>query len=199
MKNKVFIFFIFIGLVGLIFHPACKTAEETSQYTLTVTVGDGVNGTPATGTYAYSENDVVTYSYSARTGYGNLTVTLDGAAIANSGVITMSGNHNLNVTADLDIRGKWIGNIYWMGNDYYFEVTFSGGLLSGTTKGYTEAPTGPGSEEGEFTITNDQIEFTLHYYGGDLLFNGTINNENHMNGTWDTSTATASGNWELSR
>lgn len=55
---------------------------------------------------------MVSYSYFTQTGYGNLMVILDGASVASSGAITMNGNPNLNITAGIDVRGKWISNFY---------------------------------------------------------------------------------------
>jgi hypothetical protein len=199
MKRPLFVFVMIIVLVGLVFHPGCKTAEDTAQYTLTVTLGEGVNGTPAAGSYNYGENDTVTYSYAAQAGYGNLTVTLDGAPVASSGVITMTGNHILNVTAEVDVRGSWSGNLFWQTGDYYLQVSFSGGILSGVTEGHTDAPTGPGNETGTFTITGNEIEFSLHYYLGTLLFEGTIESSSHMSGTWVTDNEVSNGNWHLDR
>jgi len=199
MKKSLLVFFVVIGLAGLVSQPGCKTAADTAQYTLTVTMGEGVNGTPAAGSHSYSENDIVSYSYAAQTGYGNLTVTLDGAPVASSGAVTMTANHTLNVTANVDIRGSWSGTLFFQYGDYHLQVSFSGGILSGVTEGHTDAPTGPGSEIGTFTVTGNQIEFLLHYYGGNMLYEGTIESVNHMSGTWVTSTGSSNGTWSLDR
>ena len=186
-------------MVGLVSQPGCKTVADTAQYTLTVTMGEGVNGAPAAGSHSYSENDIVSYSYAAQTGYGNLTVTLDGAPVASSGTVTMTGNHTLNATAIIDVWGSWSGNLFWRSGDYFLEMTFSGGILSGVTEGHTDAPTGPGAETGTFSITGNQIEFLLHYQGGDLLFEGTIESANRMSGSWIANPGSANGTWELTR
>jgi len=199
MKKSLLVFFVVIGLAGLVSQPGCKTVTDTAQYTLTVTMGEGVNGTPAAGSHSYSENDIVSYSYAAQTGYGNLTVTLDGAPVASSGAVTMTANHTLNATADVDIRGYWTGTLFWQSGDYFLEMTFSGGILSGVTEGRTDAPTGPGAETGTFSITGNQIEFSLRYYWGNILFEGTIESVNRMSGTWVSDVGGDSGNWELTR
>ena len=73
MKNRsVFLMFFLMGLV-ILFVPGCKTGED-AQYTLTVTVGEGIMGMPAAGSYSYSENETVSFNYSSQSGYGNLEV-----------------------------------------------------------------------------------------------------------------------------
>jgi uncharacterized Zn-binding protein involved in type VI secretion len=72
---------------------------KKKNYTLTVTVGEGVTGTPAAGTSTNEKGTVVAYSYSLQSGYENLTVTLDGAAVAASGTVTMNANHALAASA----------------------------------------------------------------------------------------------------
>jgi len=68
---------------------------KKKNYTLTVTVGEGVTGTPAAGTSTNEKGTVVTYNYALQSGYSNLSVTLDGAAVAASGTVTMNANHTL--------------------------------------------------------------------------------------------------------
>ena len=208
MRARIFTLFIFIGIfVGLLIFTGCKNTDDPAQYTLTVTLGEGVTGTPAAGTSTYTENDVVTYNYSAQSGYGNLTVTLDGVSIPASGTITITANHTLNVTSDIDIRGKWTGHFYHGVFDNYFEVTFSGDMFSGTAQGKIDVY---GNGNGDYTIIDGQIEFTLQLSQFDLNFNGTINDVIHMSGPWQIPTASglsaslpkklpSNGNWELER
>jgi len=208
MRARILTSFIFIGIfVGLLIFTGCKSTEDATEYTLTVTLGEGVSGTPAVGNFTYTENDVVTYSYSAQSGYGNLTVTLDNASIPASGTITITGNHTLNVTSDIDIRGTWTGHFYHTAFENYFKVTFSGDMFSGTAQGEIDAY---GNGNGDYTITDGQIEFTLQLTQFDLNFSGTINDINHMGGLWQIPTAgglsaslpkklPSNGNWELER
>jgi hypothetical protein len=65
-------------------------------YTLTVTRGEGVDGTPTSGMTTCEEGIAVTYNYSLQSVYKNLVVTLDGEAVSASGTITMNRNHTLN-------------------------------------------------------------------------------------------------------
>ena len=203
MFKKLFLLMCLLGCIGVLFFSGCTTAE-TASYTLTVSVGDGVSGTPATGSYPYTENDTVSYSYTAQSGYGNLTVTLDGAPVAASGVITMAASHTLTVTASIDIRGMWTGRFYAGGGDTYFEVTFSGGIASGTTRGLFDFV--PGYGNGTFTVSGNQIEFDLNYYISGIEFRlgclGTFTNANNMTGDWEwyvNDIYQGTDTWNLSR
>ncbi len=69
--------------------------NKKKNYTLTVTVGEGVTGTPAAGTSTSKKGTVVSYNYSLQSGYSNLSVTLDGATVPASGTVTMNANHTL--------------------------------------------------------------------------------------------------------
>lgn len=94
-----FILIIFI-VTGLLVLSGCKKSEETGNYTLTVQVSSGANGSPATGSYTYKKDDKVPYSYTLKDAYKNLKVTLEGKTIDNSGTITITGNQSLYVFAD---------------------------------------------------------------------------------------------------
>jgi hypothetical protein len=72
---------------------------KEKNYTLTVTTGEGVTGTPVAGTSKNKKGTAITYSYALQNGYNNLSVTLDGAAIAASGTVTMNANHTLAASA----------------------------------------------------------------------------------------------------
>ncbi len=89
-------------LTGTLLHIGCKKSDETEVFSLTVFVNPGATGTPGTGAYTYEENDQVAYDYSAKDAYINLRVTLDGDEVANSGTVTITGQHNLNASADPD-------------------------------------------------------------------------------------------------
>ena len=74
-------------------------ADDDFQYGLTVTLDDGVIGTPGAGTKNYRQGTLVDYSYTLQDGYYDLVVTLNGSAVENSGTITMSQDHKLTVSA----------------------------------------------------------------------------------------------------
>lgn len=72
---------------------------KKKNYTLTVTVGEGVTGTPVAGTSTNKKGTAVSYNYSLQSGFSNLSVTLDGAPVAASGTVTMNANHTLAASA----------------------------------------------------------------------------------------------------
>jgi hypothetical protein len=203
MKRLLFTITL-LNIIVLLFFTSCKTSEEASQYTLTVTTTSGVSGTPATGTYTHSNNDTVPYNYSLDAGYKNLAATLDGAPVGNNGTVIVTGNHTLAVSADnYDIRGKWEGKAYSEGEPSDFFVTFSGQVLSGTLTGKVEK-LAPNFTDGEFTVNGDQVEFTLVYGNNEGFFKctGTFSDEDHMSGTWeyeDSGGLRGSGPWNLER
>ncbi|MCK4761287.1 MAG: PEGA domain-containing protein [Candidatus Aminicenantes bacterium] len=72
--------------------------KKKKQYELTVSVGDGVGGTPNAGIHTYKKGETVNYSYTLMSGYTDLTVLLDNSPAAASGTIEMNRNHTLNAT-----------------------------------------------------------------------------------------------------
>lgn len=200
MKNRLLFLLVVFCSLGLLIHPGCKTAEEAAQYVLTVTVGEGITGTPATGSYSYTDADLVNYSYSLQTGYDNLVVQLDGVTVGSTGIIAMNTNHILTATADeiFDVNGDWSGEVDVSGSGIYaMDVTFSGGYYNGSITGIVD--TIPPTGNGTYTITNGSIEFDLDFGSGMVMnFTGTINSDNNMNGDW-TATWGPTGTWYLNR
>ncbi len=79
--------------------------KKKKKYILTVTKGDGVEGSPDTGNYTYNNGREVDYTYRPEPGRVDLVITLDGNAVnysgadAVSGTIVMDGDHTLSVSA----------------------------------------------------------------------------------------------------
>ncbi len=69
--------------------------KKKVEYTLAVTIGAGINGSPVSGTYTYTKGKTITYNYSLQPGYTDIHVALDGAAVSTGGTITMDRNHTL--------------------------------------------------------------------------------------------------------
>ncbi len=197
MRSKLFYLLVVFCLLGLLIYPGCKTAED-AQYVLTVTVGEGIAGTPATGSYSYTDADLVNYSYSLQSGYDNLVVQLDGVTVGNNGIISMNMNHTLNVTAEMifDPNGDWAGTYIYGSSDGPVEVSFTGGYYSGTTFGEFSGVT---DGVGTYSITGDQIVFDLNWGAYDCHFWGTINDYNNMSGTWESYSGGSSGTWSMQR
>ena len=80
---------------------SCKKAEEVSEeiFIITVTVYNGVSGTPVAGEYEYRAGDEINYNFSILDGYSDLRVTLDGEERDPSGSFTVSYDHFLTAYA----------------------------------------------------------------------------------------------------
>ncbi len=101
-KKKKFPVLLVAGgavVIGIVLALLLKKKKKIKTYQLIVTRGEGVEGTPTTGTMTYNEGTAVNYNYSLQGGYKNLVVTLDGNAAASSGTITMNSNHTLSAAA----------------------------------------------------------------------------------------------------
>ena len=96
-------------------HYLVAAATEELYYDLTVTLGVGVTGTPAAGSYSYKEGTSVAYNYALVDGYTELQVKLDGVPAAASGNVLMDRTHTLEAMAvtwaswneQYDERGTW--------------------------------------------------------------------------------------------
>jgi len=82
-------------------HDLVATATEELYYSLTVTLGAGVSGTPAAGSYMHKEGTSIAYSYAEASGYTNLKVQVDGIDAPASGTVVMDMAHILAVQAEL--------------------------------------------------------------------------------------------------
>ena len=97
--RKKFPWLLIIGGVAAIVIAILLLKKKDTNYTLTVEKGDGVTGTPSTGTYTYLAGSGVNYNYSLQEGYGDLSVMLDGNNISSSGTITMDRDRTLSIAA----------------------------------------------------------------------------------------------------
>jgi hypothetical protein len=99
-KSSKFPWLIVVALVAVAGGAALYfLVLKKKNYTLTVTVGEGVTGAPVAGTSSNKKGAAVIYNYSLQSGYDNLSVTLDGAAVGASGTVTMNANHTLAASA----------------------------------------------------------------------------------------------------
>jgi formylglycine-generating enzyme required for sulfatase activity len=86
-------------VVVVVYLLAKKKKAQAADYLLNVTIASGVNGTPAAGTYSYTEGQVVSYNYTPLAGYISVEVRLNGSVVASSGSITMDQDYTLVATA----------------------------------------------------------------------------------------------------
>lgn len=147
------------------------------KYTLTVTLGTGCTGTPAS-TTKYSKGVVVTYNYSASAGYF-AQVKLDGVDVPASGTVIMDKDKALTVSAEPDIRGTW-------------SIAFS---ATNTYKNWTWTMTFTGSDPkngsaifssyvGTYTVDGNNVSIKFNLFSpNDLVMTGTFSSINAMSGT----------------
>jgi hypothetical protein len=108
VEKKKFPWLLVAGGVVVIGVVLYLTVLKKSDYTLSVTVGNGISGTPASGENQYKKGTLVNYSYALAAGYTNLKVALDGASVAPSGSVTMNANHTLIASADSGLQLEWL-------------------------------------------------------------------------------------------
>jgi len=75
--------------------------SASEEFILTVDLGAGTVGTPAT-TASYPRDQLVDYQYSSKPSFGALQVRLDNIRVAASGTVTMSTSHTLSIDVSND-------------------------------------------------------------------------------------------------
>lgn len=73
-------------------------APTVERFSVSITTSAGVNSTPASGTQQVVKGGVLTYSFSAASGYDNLRVFLDTVEVASSGSFAVDRNRTLAAT-----------------------------------------------------------------------------------------------------
>ena len=174
-------------------------ADDNLQYKLTVTLKDGVAGTPATGTYYYKQGTQVAYKYSLKDGFKGLSVLLNGSATTVSGTVTMSKDNILYASADVkySVLGAWnLVETYNDGSSFNVGLTFAGTLFGGTV---TDSDGGSGTYE----FIDDTVDFNLVF--PDVTYeyaSGDFSDENTMSGTckrYQDKASAISGTWTATR
>lgn len=94
-------------------------------YTLTVEWESGVTGTPDSGIKQFAVGETVSYNYALQDGYFDLEVKLDGNPVADSGTITMNGNHTLAVAAKVGFETDTDEALICEGQTKQFSVRLS--------------------------------------------------------------------------
>lgn len=160
------------------------------DYELKILVGEGVQGTPLTGTYTHQELTIVEYNYEAINSDHTVEVLINGLRLNSSaGTLTLFTNTELEVRV-LDIRGAW--NYQLTIDDstdepMEFVITFTGNnLLSGSftdDRGY----------RGSWNVTGTEITITYANWN-DYILTGSIAS---MSGAWVGAGET--GTWTAGR
>ncbi len=180
-------------------HKLQAYSDDNLQYTLNVSWGSGVTGTPAAGTYYHKQGTKVLYSYALAGGYTGLSVKQDGFSVSASGTVTMDADHTLYAGAELkrDVRGAWrLAESYDDGSSFEVTVTFSGTLTGGTV---TDSEGGAGTYE----YNDSTVDFTLVF--PDVTYeysNGDFSDDNTMSGDcirYQDKNNAAGGTWTATR
>lgn len=204
MKKILIITLCLAVLCGPVFFQGCKKSEQTGEFTLKVTLENGVNGTPAEGTYYYNANTQITYNYSLKENYSNLVVKLDSEDVESSGTFTITGDHSLSALADpvYNILGSWtLTEEYEDNRSFTVTITFTGDNVSGTV---TDSDGGVGTYEvddsGVTTTVTFNLDFPTATYDYDGSFtSGTVD---ELQGTSTRTSITSvelSGTWKAVR
>jgi outer membrane protein assembly factor BamB len=80
---------------------------HTVTYTLSVSVGSGVDGHPQTGTYEYEAGWTVQYGYRALDDFTNLVVRLDTTQVAATDSFVIDRDYHLSATCDVRVLWRY--------------------------------------------------------------------------------------------
>jgi hypothetical protein len=182
MKSALFL------LPGLLLIFALNSCKDfgTPDWELSVSVEEGVEGTPSTGVYQHKELTTIDYNYYPLNEDNTLEVLVNDSRESASGQLIMYTNITL-VVRVFDIRDTW--NIALQEDDsddepITFDITFSGSnFLSGTFTD-TQGHSGTWSiTSTTLTITYDDWE-NYELIGTIPLMSGTWSNGDDITGTW---------------
>ncbi|NLP09240.1 PQQ-like beta-propeller repeat protein [bacterium] len=81
---------------------------ETIRYTLTVSVAEGIYGSPPAGEFTHPENDTVKYVYHAELEFANLSVLLDGRSVSADSVFVMNKDRTLEAVCERRILWRYL-------------------------------------------------------------------------------------------
>lgn len=141
------------------------SAVPPKSFTLTVNLGTGVTGTPASGG-SFTDGTVVPYSYSAQAGFNNLSVMLDGNPVSAVGSITMNMAHGLAATA----QAIPAPNTIQVGQGGTVFVPSSLTVSVGTTVTFHWASSGHSVVIGNPCTPSGQLDTGIHSAGFEVTF-----------------------------
>ncbi|MDQ1350321.1 MAG: hypothetical protein QG657_622 [Acidobacteriota bacterium] len=160
-KNSLIIYVIAALIIGTFMFPGCKKSSEADTFTLTVTVGGGVTGTPEAGTYTYNKDDKVTYSYALKDAYEDLKVSLDGQSQAVSGTITITKDCTLYAQSDPKDEA------------FSLTVTVEDGV-TGTPKSGTTYYLPNTQIDYSYSLLEDYIDLKVRFMGTEIANSGSV-------------------------
>lgn len=171
--------------VGLLILPFCSCGFfGVPDYELTVTVGNGVQGSPENGPHVYQDLTKVDYAYTAVNPLHTVEVIYDGVQTYSSGTITIYTSVTLEARL-VDIRDAWTLTLYDTSNNKLIEaeITFAGADVLGGT--FSDSRGLTGSWDG----TSNVVTITYGNWERYIL-TGTLF---EMKGTWANGDVT--GSW----
>jgi len=185
LKNWNKLCFLFVLALLIMFHGSC--GWETTEFTLTVVVGEGISGVPESGTYVYQEFEEIEYKYEIEGDIIQPEIYINNYRILiMEGTLIMYCDTTLTIE-QIDIRKEW--NMVFSEqdvDDVEWKITFSGpDLRSGTFSdnlGYTGSWVVSGSND--LTISYDDW--------ADYVFTGTLSS---LGGNWEGEGK--SGSWYI--
>jgi hypothetical protein len=160
------------------------------DYELTVTVKDGVQGTPDSGQHSYKDLTVVDYAYTPVNYLHTVEVYYEGSLLSSSGTITMYTNSALEARL-VDVRDTWTVQMFNAAGTFLisFDVTLSGNDILGGTFSDTRGLSGLwDGASNKITITYDNWE--------SYILVGTLSS---MSGIWTNGSTDVSGTWSATR
>jgi hypothetical protein len=110
----------FLGIAGCNF--------GIPDYTLYVTLDQGVVGNPGDGEHVYEDLSSVSYSYETIPDGGTVEVYLNETRLSGMGTFTMYNTASLRASI-MDIRGTWNIKMTWLASsevNFEFNITFNG-------------------------------------------------------------------------
>ena len=186
MKLKYYYLFSLTGLIVILLLLLCSCFLADTEYTLTVMIGEGLIGTPETGSYVYPEFAEVEYNFEADEGMNFPVLFMNGIRkIFPFGALKMYRDIEL-VVEQADIRGEWKFTLREEGKENQtIVITFSGNdIYSGT---FTDDRNLSGSraiQGSDLTITFDNwVDYKLT--GFNSISNGIWTGEGRT-GTWSS-------------
>jgi hypothetical protein len=158
------------------------------NYELTVTVKEGVQGTPENGQHSYKDLTKVAYAYTPVNYLHTVEVVYEGARLAADGSVTIYNNVALEARL-VDIRAVWTVTLVSLEGTTLstFEITFSGADVLGGT--FSDSRGLAGIWDG----TSNKITVTFSNWENFIL-TGTLFS---MSGTWSNGDVT--GTWSAVR
>jgi hypothetical protein len=172
-----------VALSCLVMLPLTSCKEFGSpEYTLTISLGSGITGTPVAGTYTYKNLTEINYEYTATDANLPAIVQVNTTKFSESGTFTMYCDLAVKVYV-FDIRATWDFTLIPEDaddeTDYItYQVTFSGSSLTSGTFTDTKGHSGTWTIVGEaLTMTYSNWEsYVLTETSVGLSLSGTYKN-----------------------